>query len=254
MKRYGLLLSCEEYKQYDDIYYCHSDAFLMQETLTNYCDYDYSNLELNMAYIDDDNTPEQIYGKLSQLINNASSDDTVMFYFAGHGMKIGTEGFLILPNTKRNNVSNTALELKKLNEIMLNKTCNCFIILDACHSGILPRGDIGNLFIETLSDKSCVTLASCSENECSYPDTNLEQGVFTYYLAEAIKNSPPDQPILLDKLKIQICENLKIWCSQNYKKQTPTLIGTIVGNPSIANRNSNSYEYALISHEKELPV
>lgn len=251
MKRYGLLLSCEEYKQYDDIYYCHSDALLMQETLTNYCDYDYSNLELNMAYIDDDNTPEQIYGKLSQLINNASSDDTVMFYFAGHGMKIGTEGFLILPNTKRNNVSNTALELKKLNEIMLNKTCNCFIILDACHSGILPRGDIGNLFIETLSDKSCVTLASCSENECSYPDTNLEQGVFTYYLAEAIKNSPPDQPILLDKLKIQICENLKIWCSQNYKKQTPTLIGTIVGNPSIANRNSNSYEYALISHEKE---
>ena len=52
------------------------------------------------AYIDDDTTPEQIYKKLSLLIDNADSDDTVMFYFAGHGMKIESEGFLILPNTK----------------------------------------------------------------------------------------------------------------------------------------------------------
>lgn len=251
MKRYGLLLSCEEYKEYDNICYCHSDALLIQEAFTNYCDYDYSNLELNMLYIDDDNTPEQIYKKLSLLIDNASSDDTVMFYFAGHGMKIGAEGFLILPNTKRSNVSKTSIELKKLNEIMLHKKCNCFIILDACHSGISTRGEIGNLFIETLSDKSCVTLASCSENECSYPDENLEQGVFTYYLAEAIKNSPLEQTILLDKLKVQICENLEDWCSQNCKQQTPTLVGTIVGNPSIATRNSKPYEYALIPHEKK---
>ena len=46
MKRYGLMLSCEEYKEYDDICYCHSDALLLQETLVNYCDYGYSNLEL----------------------------------------------------------------------------------------------------------------------------------------------------------------------------------------------------------------
>ena len=48
MKRYGILLSCEDYAEYDNIYYCHNDAYLMQETLTNYCDYDFENLELNM--------------------------------------------------------------------------------------------------------------------------------------------------------------------------------------------------------------
>lgn len=251
MKRYGLMLSCEEYKEYDDICYCHSDALLLQETLVNYCDYGYSNLELIPAYIDDDTTPEQIYKKLSLLIDNADSDDIVMFYFAGHGMKIESEGFLILPNTKKSDIAKTAIELKKLNEIMLNKKCNCFIILDACHSGLSPRGEQISLFVETLSDKSCVTLASCSENECSYPDENLEQGVFTYYLAEAIKGSPLEQTILLDKLKVQICENLEEWCSQNYKKQTPTLVGTIVGNTSIATRNSKPYEYAIISYEKK---
>ena len=121
MKRYGLMLSCEEYKEYDDICYCHSDALLLQETLVNYCDYGYSNLELIPAYIDDDTTPEQIYKKLSLLIDNADSDDIVMFYFAGHGMKIESEGFLILPNTKKSDIAKTAIELKKLNEIMLNK-------------------------------------------------------------------------------------------------------------------------------------
>ena len=51
MKRYGLMLSCEEYKEYDDICYCHSDALLLQETLVNYCDYGYSNLELILSLI-----------------------------------------------------------------------------------------------------------------------------------------------------------------------------------------------------------
>ena len=26
MKRYGILLSCEDYAEYDNIYYCHNDA------------------------------------------------------------------------------------------------------------------------------------------------------------------------------------------------------------------------------------
>lgn len=253
MKRYGILLSCEDYAEYDNIYYCHNDAYLMQETLTNYCDYDFENLELNMLYIGDDNTPQKIYEKLTHMISESSSDDTVMLYFAGHGMKIGTDGFLILPDTKQSDIANTSLELKKINEIMSTPRCNCFIILDACHSGLLPRGEVGNLFIETISDKSCVTLASCSENERSYPDEHLEQGIFTYYLSEAIKNSSLNQPLILDKLKIKICENLQSWCLKNCKQQTPTLVGTIVGNTSIATRNSKVYGCTIDSLEKKEP-
>lgn len=253
MKRYGILLSCEDYAEYDNIYYCHNDAYLMQETLTNYCDYDFENLELNMLYIGDDNTPQKIYEKLTHMISESSSDDTVMLYFAGRGMKIGTDGFLILPDTKQSDIANTSLELKKINEIMSTPRCNCFIILDACHSGLLPRGEVGNLFIETISDKSCVTLASCSENERSYPDEHLEQGIFTYYLSEAIKNSSLNQPLILDKLKIKICENLQSWCLKNCKQQTPTLVGTIVGNTSIATRNSKVYGCTIDSLEKKEP-
>lgn len=251
MQRYAFLLSCEEYEEYDDICFCHGDALLMYDTLKNYCDYPSENIVLNTLYAGDENTPEQIYNKLIEIISTASCEDTVMFYFAGHGIKIKDEGFLILPNTKRSDVFHTSLELKKLNEIMRTKKCNCFMILDACHSGLLPRGDVSTLFVETMSDKSCVTLASCSENECSYPDDQLEQGIFTYYLAEAIRNSPLNEEIFLDELKIQICQDIKSWCEANFKQQTPTLVGQIVGNASIAIRNSKPYEYGIAPLKEE---
>ena len=37
--RYFLGVSCEEYKHYDNISFCHNDLFLLQETLRCFCDY-----------------------------------------------------------------------------------------------------------------------------------------------------------------------------------------------------------------------
>ena len=33
MKRYAVFISCEEYKEFDDIAFCHSDPVLMENTL-----------------------------------------------------------------------------------------------------------------------------------------------------------------------------------------------------------------------------
>lgn len=37
--RYLVGLSCEEYPQYGNISFCHSDLLLLSETLVEYCDY-----------------------------------------------------------------------------------------------------------------------------------------------------------------------------------------------------------------------
>ena len=47
MKRYAWLISCEEYTDFDDISFCHSDAFLMKETLESFCDYEKKDVESN---------------------------------------------------------------------------------------------------------------------------------------------------------------------------------------------------------------
>lgn len=252
MVRYGLIISCEEYNEFDDIAFCHSDAFLMFETLTNFCDYNKENLQLELLYRDQTElSPDYIYSKISELISIAQAEDTVMFYFAGHGMKINNTGYLILPNTRHDNIENSSLSLTTINKLLSTGKSNSFIILDACHSGIMSRGITPNLFVEPFMDIGCVTFASCSENEFSYPDEKLEQGIFTYNLCEVIKGWTVDEPIMIETLKLTVCENIKKWGEENYKRQTPTLHGNLVGNISVATRSEKIYEYSIFEKRKE---
>ena len=105
MKRYAVLISCEEYKEFDDIEFCHSDSVLMDNTLIEYCDYDRKNVHLLVLYKDSsDNDVVCIYKIISDIIDSMKSEDTFLFYFAGHGMSYGEDEYLIFPDTEQNNI------------------------------------------------------------------------------------------------------------------------------------------------------
>ena len=253
MKRYAVLISCEEYKEFDDIEFCHSDSVLMDNTLIEYCDYDRKNVHLLVLYKDSsDNDVVCIYKIISDIIDSMKSEDTFLFYFAGHGMSYGEDEYLILPDTEQNNIEGTALSLKRLNEILKKADGNTFRILDACHSGKDVRGVRENVFIREIIKNSWATLASCSENECSYSDDKLCQGVFTYYVSEEIKRWELGKGITLETLKLLVCEDLQQWekDKSNGHIQTPTLNGSIVGNVEFATRNEREYEYELYDEER----
>ena len=252
MSRYALIFSCEEYSEFDDICFCHSDAVLMYETLTSYCDYQRENIELNMLYKNDDTiSPSVIYEQITEQISHTNSNDTFLLYFAGHGMKLSNFGYLILPGTKHSDIPNTSLSLATINEIFKHGNCNSFVILDACHSGTISRCDSfsSSLFSSPITEISYATFASCSSNEVSYPDEYLEQGVFTYYFCEEIKKQAINSLIYLEGIKQAVCDNVHKWSLENYKIQTPTLHGALVGNQSFASRNSTIYQYALANIE-----
>ena len=98
---------------------------------------------------------------------------------------------------------------------MKKADCSTFLILDACHSGVDAR-DYCAIGIDTTSmDKSWATLASCSEHESSFPDTSIEQGIFTFYVSDAIKNW--EKEIILEGLKIAVADNMEEWCKRNGK-------------------------------------
>ena len=50
MTRYALIISCEEYSNFKEIAFCNADAGLIQETLVDYCDYEYKTIELSIQY------------------------------------------------------------------------------------------------------------------------------------------------------------------------------------------------------------
>jgi len=251
MERYAVLISCEQYKDYDDINYCHSDLSRLSETLCRYCDYNKRNIEELLMYIDENNKDNRkivshIYEIVQETIKNIESEDTFLLFFAGHGMKYNDDEYFILPNTNKEDIEGTALSLKYLNSILKRSKGHTFRIFDACHSGKDIRGVQYSTVERGTDDRSWITFASCSENENSYSDNNLEQGVFTYYLTEEIRKWKLGDKITFEKLKPLVCKEVEEWSKKNNKTQNPTLNCSIVGEVFFAERNTVEYEYAYV--------
>lgn len=251
--RYFLGVSCEEYKHYDNISFCHNDLFLLQETLRCFCDYSKENIIFEMVYLDaEESSSDYWYNELEKICRKSTQYDTILFYFAGHGTILGDDAFFLLPNSVPGDEIDTALSLSKINLILKTAKANSFKIIDACHSGMDVRGDIKAGFISKIMDKSWATLASCSEKEYSYPDIQKEQGIFTYFISEAIKKWEKETQITIEELKIVVANMMDNWCQDNGLVQHPTLNASIVGIQSIAVRNATMAEYEIVvSEEKE---
>lgn len=241
MTRYAFLIGCEEYSNFSNIAFCEADVGLIEETLLDYCDYEYKNIKRIFQYKDCDDGPNIIYSKLQKMIDNTEKGDSILFYFAGHGVKEDEKGYLLLADSKASDLQKTALDLAKINELLRKSNIDCFMILDACHSGIFSRNAFISSIIDIVSDTGCITLASCSANEESYSYQEMQQGVFTYYLCEEIKKISFGEPIFIENLKIKVCKSVIEWGKKNSKIQTPTLNGQIVGNKAFAYRNYNNY-------------
>ncbi|PSB02650.1 nSTAND1 domain-containing NTPase [Merismopedia glauca] len=81
---------------------------------------------------------KQVRDSLGIIAAQAQSQDTVVFYFSGHGILDPTTGeaVLCLADTKTNNLVNTALSLAELLQTLERSLAhNQLICLDACHSG-----------------------------------------------------------------------------------------------------------------------
>lgn len=245
--RYFFGVSCEQYKNYQDICFCHNDLFLLSETLIEFCDYSRENVRIEMLYEGaNESKSEYLYSELENLCKNTCENDTVMFYFAGHGSVIEQDVFLLLPETDLQDEKNTALSLSKINNILKAANCSCFGVIDACHSGCGVRGKLGVGVINgfnNIKDHSWAILASCSEKEESFPDPDLGQGIFTYCVSEAIKCWEKGEKITIEQLKIVVASLMDEWCNAKGLSQHPTLNGLIVGIQDLAVRNEKITTY-----------
>ena len=82
MTRYAFLIGCEEYSNFANIAFCEGDVVLIQETLVDYCDYEYKNMERVFQYKGCDDTPDIIYNKLQKMIDSTEKGDST-FLFCG---------------------------------------------------------------------------------------------------------------------------------------------------------------------------
>jgi parallel beta-helix repeat protein len=149
--------------------------------------------------VNENATKANIRDAIQWMANEASTEDTCIFYFAGHGENCrdfnGDEidGFDELIYTFYNEVILDDELEEWLGEVKAQKKV---AILDACYSGgVLTPHQIEDEALDTfdldgfasdLEKANCLVLASCQANKSSYSADVLNNGVFTYYIVQGL--------------------------------------------------------------------
>jgi uncharacterized caspase-like protein len=140
----------------------------------------------------------------------AQKDDTVIFFFSGHGDK----GIFLSYGADTSGAYLQHAEVKAAFKACMAKTKLCFA--DACFSGTLtPNLDknISVKFAESVLkdfDSNIVVMMSSRSNELSQENAALKQGAFAYYLVKGLKGDAD-----VDKNKAIIISELFAYVSKN---------------------------------------
>ena len=150
-------------------------------------------------------TKENILNGIQWLADQSDSDDIVLFFFSGHGATRVIADYYNKPIF--------LIELK-LAFLKINPLTTQVLIFDTCHAGTLNVGaDVPKFRLKYFyydgeypdgdeefekygffgfNGTGRVVLAACKGFQYSYGDPYLRNGVFTYYLVEALRNKETD--------------------------------------------------------------
>jgi WD40 repeat protein/uncharacterized caspase-like protein len=165
-----------------------------------------------------DNKPklETVKASLEKILASAQHDDTILFYFSGHGIleETSQQVYLCLGDTQKNHLTETGLPLQDI----LQRLGNCqasqqLVWLDACHSGGMTlRGITRNnavvpnptkqlvkaLRLQAQQSKGFYALLSCDQTQQSWEFPELGHGVFTYYLMRGLLGEAADSQGIIE--------------------------------------------------------
>jgi len=166
----------------------------------------------------EDNLPRttNIAYRLGWLKDKCKPEDTVVFYFAGHGANIEGESFLMTEEADNRSVG--TLQASSLKAAILADHMSkiparrILMILDCCRND--PSGQKSNVLSSVTDSFSAdfalkgnkernATLFACSIGERSWEWKEKQHGFFTYHLAEGLREGAvePDGRITVSKLE-----------------------------------------------------
>jgi len=149
--------------------YSQNDVYDIKHKLVENCGFDYGNMiyrtnsDVTLAHLQED---------MQWLAQEAGPDDLVFFFFAG---KSSADNLVLsngnIPSTQMSDYF-SALKTQKLLGLI-----NC---------------DNSRQIAEALQGPGRILMSSCSPGESSHEFTALEDGIFTYYLSDALSKAAAD--------------------------------------------------------------
>jgi len=200
--------------------YAMSDA---RSVATILADSEFGEFDTVIELVNEEATKDDVLEQLRKMLlkSRLNRNDTVLFYFSGHGILDESENIcLVTHDTEINNGKidpTSAIHATDLQLLMDNTdTGTVIVILDACHSGTSGKL-LGRLEYRDSSNRMLIGAARFSEYAWESPE--LEHGRFTAYLLDAANLRPSiGQWITLQQALAHIQEELK-W-SENTPEQT----------------------------------
>ena len=185
----------------------------------------------------------------THLKNKAGKDDMVIIFFAGHGATEkdvmspdgdGLEKYLLPFDADPKDLYATALPMGEVSRIFNRiRSDRLVFIADSCYSGASGGRTIGidgiraNLseafFDRVTGGKGRVIISASGANEVSVENDELKQGVFTYYLLQALKGKADidnDNLVTIDEAFRFVSEHVPRATGQ---EQHPVKKGTVEG-------------------------
>lgn len=178
-----------------------------------------------------------ILKQLQAFANRAQSEDTLLFYFAGHGQSTEQEVYLCPADTELGTmIPDTSISLTRIREILDSSKAQAkVVILDACYTGVALRGLAhrsirapNNEFMTRLfpQGEGLAILHSTARSDAAFEWGEMEHGVFTYYLLEGLQgtaNDKPDSVITVTEIYRYVAREVSTWAQQHGILMRPTL-------------------------------
>lgn len=180
-------------------------------------------------------TRSNVLAMLSQWVKLAGPNDSLLIYFAGHGVDLKGKLYLMPSDGRTADIADTGIPYAVFDsKLDSSRAGRSVVILDACHSGT-GRGTSqmtpGMMDDIERHSKGRITLASCSTNELSH-EYNNQHGAFTWFLLKGLSGAADenkDGEVSALELSRYAYEQTRRWAAQNGLSQTPRLLANVSG-------------------------
>jgi uncharacterized caspase-like protein len=198
-----------------------------------------------------------IHACLGSWLAAPEKDDLLLVYFAGHGRLVHGKTYLVPCDATISSIHTLGIPLQHVQDVIEQcKATQKILVLDACHSG--AGRDVCTMSAtmqNTLAQsKGIYTLSSCGIEEVSHEWDEKRQGVFSYYLTEALRGGcfpDADGRLTIEGLYEWVYERVSKWARDNLCSQTPQRFAKGAGSIVLSERGP---DYAVLAekYRKEL--
>ena len=241
-KKWALIIGINSYQDQaiSDLQYAVNDAEKLYQLLIdpNYGGFEESKVILITDDSDKKPTRENILIALNGL-ENVSQQDSIFIFFSGHGMEERGVSYFLPSTAKIAILADSAISMERFQQPMDRTQAKVQVLFfDACHSGANTEnkavGSMGEQMYSQIYKRARgrAILSSCGKGELSYEYKEKENGVFTYFLLEALRGSADENGngmVSVSEASDYTSERVMEWGVRNGKKQNPQKSETVTG-------------------------